>query len=185
MNKIVPVATFQGPGTDTVLVNGLTTATSAKAVAELGGTENDDDVAASKEYVDKEIKWMSRAFNLNVNGLGSGPTLQSNVGTIIETIYPAADYTVGTIINVIAEEITATTPAVTLSIRDSTAPDTGEVLVQTKTPVDSAGTQNVSVVSDVAIANDIPSGSVTLSVTRTLMTYKQNGTWTYQSSTAL
>jgi hypothetical protein len=111
--------------------------------------------------------------------------LQSNVGTIIETIYPAADYTVGTIINVIAEEITATTPATTLSIRDSTAPDTGETLVQTKTPVDSAGTQNVSVVSDVAIGNDIPSGSVTLSVTRTLMTYKQNGTWTYQSSTAL
>jgi len=185
VNKIVPVATFQGPGTDTVLVNGLTTATSAKAVAELGGTENDNDVAASKEYVDKEIKWMSRTFSVNVNGLGTGPTLQSNVQAIIEAAYPAADYTVGTIINVIAEEISASTPAITLSVRDSTDPDAGETLVQTKTPVDSAGTQNVSVVSDIAVANDVASASISFTVTRTLMTYKQNGTWTYQSSTSL
>jgi hypothetical protein len=183
--KLVPIVDFQGPGaSDTVLIKGATTAISAKKVDEVGGTESDADVVASKEYVDQEIKWMTRTFNLNVNGLGSGSTLQANVAAIIEAAYPAADYVVGTIINVIAEEITATAGNIAVTIRDSTAPDGGETLVQTKTPVDSAGTQNVSVVADVAAANDT-STTVTLGVTRTLMQYKHNGSWTYQSSTAL
>mgnify|MGYP006399949475 FL=1 len=51
--------------------------------------------------------------------------------------------------------------------------------------VDSNGTQNETVVQDVAFAVEGASGIVVLTPSRTLMTYSSTGTtWIYQSTTA-
>lgn len=167
------------------LINGSPKAVSQR-VQDLGaGTRSPGDTLANIDFVEQEISAVTSIFGIDITGLGTGVTLQANVATLLGELVAASTKPNGSLAKLHTVSYTAVTDSIDLSIRNSTDPDNSETLVQTKTAVDSAGVQNVSVVSDVTVAND-PSGvAVTLTVTRTIMEYKViGGAWTYQSTTA-
>lgn len=167
------------------LIGGLPKAVSQR-VDDLGGTRSPVGTVANIDFVEEEIAGATAVMGVDITGLGTGVTLQANVATLLEELIPVATRTNGAYIRLHTVAYVATTGTIDLSIRDSTAADTGQTLVQTKTAVDSAGVQNVSVVSDVSVANDPTGIAVALAITRTIMVYRKagGGVWTYQSTTA-
>lgn len=177
-------------GTATRKITGVATPVSARAVAiNPLLTEGDDSDVATKKYVDDEIAAVSVVTGIDVTGLGTNyatgtyddgtcdDTLLDNVVILIEEIKPATDLPNNTIARIHATNTTATTDAIDLTIRNSTAPDAGETFIQTLTPVDSAGVQNVEVVRSIDVAND-PTATVNLTINRYVITIRTSaGQW--------
>lgn len=136
-------------------------------------TESNDNYVATKGYVDKEILNSLIVMGLDITGLGSGPTLQNNVATVLEELTPAATRPNGTIARIHTSSTTASTDPI----------DVDSNLSKSFIAVDSAGVQNVSVLQDLSVVD--PTTTITFTVTRTIMEYKiVSNTWTYQSTTA-
>jgi len=128
--------------------------------------------AATKGYVDTSLNGQSIFFSLVTDGMGTGVTLQANVGTVLDELSPAAQAEVGTVAKVYCVASSSSTDPI----------DVNSAVSKTFVSVDSNGVQNQSVVSDFSIAS--VSTTVTTTYTRTIMTYSVNASnaWTYVST---
>ena len=161
--------------TDAQKITGVGKAISAREAARLSVTESTSGTVTTKEYVDQEIATDPVVFSMDITGLGTGSTLQNAVAAYLDDLYPAA--TLNT--NKVARIHTTSYAGATVE-----GVDVESAKVVSYIAVDSNGTQNESVVQDVAFAAEGASGLVVLTPARTLMTYISNGTtWTYQSDT--
>ena len=139
-----------------------------------------DDFVATKGYVDEEIANETIVFSMDVTGLGTGATLQSNIAQYLNDLYPV-NYT-GKTCRIHATSYTgATVSGINVSITQS--PDTSGVLTKSFIAVDSNGTQNESVVEDI-VASNTASGSVVLTPARYLIVCSSTGAgWSVNSIT--
>ena len=139
--------------------------------------------AATKNYVDSSIAEEPIVFSMDITGLGTGATLENNVATIIQSMYPAHTINIGKNAKVHATSYAgAIVEGIDVSV--TLSPDTSGVLTKSALDVDSNGTQNESVVQDI-VASNTASGNVILTPTRTLMTFSSNGTtWDHVSTTS-
>ena len=162
--------------TDTQKITGVGKAISAREAARLSVTESTAGTVTTKEYVDQEIATDPVVFSMDITGLGTDVTLRNAVAVYLNDLYPAA--TLNT--NKIARIHTTSYAGATVSgVNVEAAKNVSYI------SVDSNGTQNETVVQDVAFAVEGASGIVVLTPSRTLMTYSSTGTtWIYQSTTA-
>jgi len=162
--------------TDNQKITGVAKAISTRQAALLAVTESADNTVTTKEYVDEEIATESIAFSMDVTGLGSGPTLQAAIGSYLNDMYPASILNTNKIARI---HTTSYAGATVEGVDVESAKNISYI------SVDSNGTQNESVVQDVVFAAEGASGNVILTPSRSLMTYKSNGSaWSYQSTTA-
>ena len=162
--------------TDNQKIIGVAKAVSARQAALLAVTESVDNTVTTKEYVDQEIATEPVIFSMDVTGLGTGPTLQAAVAAYLDDLYPAV--TLNT--NKIARIHTTSYAGATVEGVDVEGAKNVSYI-----SVDSNGTQNETVVQDVAFAPEGASGVVILTPARTLMTYQSTGTsWDFVGTTA-
>lgn len=141
-------------------------------------TEDDDQVVATKGYVDDEISSVEKVFGIDITGMTSpdpagtndGPT--DDVAIVLGELFPVTPPN-GTTIRVYCTNHTAVTGTVDVS--------TG--ISKSFVAVDAGGTLNQSVIEDFSISN--PSGSsVAITVTRYIMTFRVvAGLWDHVSTT--
>ena len=163
--------------TDTQKITGVGKAVSAKQAVLLGVTESTPETVATKAYADQEIATETIAFSMDITGLGAGSTLENAVATYLNDMYPATTLFSN---NKIARIHTTSYAGATVQgVNVESAKNVSYIAV------DSNGTQNESVVQDIVFDAGGASGTVILSPSRTLMTYKSTGTaWAYQATTA-
>jgi len=144
---------------------------------------------ANKNYVDNQIAFNPIALTLDITGLtapngpgvGDGP--HSDVRNIVESVYPASTLANGKIARVHCTSY-ATSTISGININVSTSPNATGVLQKSTISVDSAGTQNESVIQDIAFINPA-SGTVALNPTRYTMTFTITaGSWAWNSTVA-
>ena len=161
--------------TDNQKITGVGKAISARQSTLLSVPESTGNTVATKEYVDQEIATDSIVFSMDITGLGSGPTLQNAVAAYLNDLYPAVALNTNKIVRI---HTTSYAGATVEGVDVEGAKNVSYIAV------DSNGTQNESVVQDIAFAAEGASGLVILTPARTLMTYSSSGTgWTYQSTT--
>ena len=162
--------------TDNQKITGVAKAVSARQAALLAVTESADNTVATKEYVDQEIATDPVVFSMDITGLGTGTALQNAVAAYLNDLYPAV--TLNT--NKVARIHTTSYAGATVEGVDVEGAKNVSYIA-----VDSNGTQNESVVQDIAFAPEGASGVVILTPARTLMTYQSNGTsWDFVGTTA-
>ena len=146
-------------------------------------TSNSD--AATKAYVDSAGQTVPVALALDITGLttpnpagtGNGPS--TDVQAILENISPASAARNGTVAKI---HCTSYAGATVTGIGISVSTDSSGVLQKSSIAVDSAGTQNETVIADVVAANTA-SGTVSLVPTRYTMTFTITGSvWTFTST---
>jgi hypothetical protein len=142
----------------------------------------DDQDVVTKIYADTEIANETIVFSLDVTGMGSGATLQTNVASVIQSMYQATPLTIGKVAKIHTTSYAgATVTGINVTVTES--PNTSGVLTKNTVAVDQDGTLNGQAIQDIAATNTA-SGSVVLTPSRTLMTYTSNGaTWTHTSTT--
>ena len=146
--------------------------TSRKITNVADPTSNKD--VATKQYVDGAVQGGNVIFGISIDGLGTGATLQNNVATLLEELSPAGDKVEGTLAKIYALATSTTVDDINVNANIS----------KTTVAVDSAGTQNQSVIEDFSISNVTGQG-VTTTYTRTIMEYEvSGGAWAYNSTTA-
>lgn len=139
--------------------------------------------AANKLYVDTQIQSNPIVFSLDVTALGTGSTLETNVQNILESLYSASTpLSIGKIAKIHTVSYAGVSvTGIIVDIADNIN-NTGEVLSVTKVSVDKNGTENQSVVRDIAFTNPA-AGIVDLIPTRGTITYTSNGTvWSLASN---
>lgn len=144
--------------------------------------------ATNKGYVDTEIATIPTSFSLDITGFsnpntaGAGAGPYNDVINVLNDIAPVTAANNGAIAKVhCISYASATITGINVSI--STAPDSTGTLQKSFIAVDSAGTQNESVVQDISTANTT-SGSFTPTVDRYTMTFAvQSGSWAHQDTT--
>ena len=162
--------------TDNQKITGVRKAISARQAALLAVTESTGNTVATKEYVDEEIATESIAFSMDITGLGTDVVLQNTVGNYLNDLYPPTSANT----NKIARIHTTSYAGATVEGVDVEGAKNVSYIA-----VDSNGTQNESVVQDIAFAPEGASGVVILTPARTLMTYQSNGTsWDFVGTTA-
>ena len=149
---------------------GTITLTSSQRITGLATPTSGTD-AANKDYVDNAFSTAPVILSLDITGL-----VAADVAYILEELVPASSKDNGTFayLATIDTALGATVSGIVVDIRANTDPDNGEVLALSKIAVDSNGTQNESVVQDVA-ANNTASGTVNLTVTRGFARIQVNG----------
>jgi hypothetical protein len=161
--------------TDNQKITGVGKAISARKAAELATTESTAGTVTTKAYVDEEIATESIAFSMDITGLGTDTALQNAVAEYLNDLYPAQLLNT----NKLARIHTTSYAGATVEGVDVEGAKNVSYI-----SVDSNGTQNETVVQDVAFTAEGASGNVILTPARTMMTYKSNGTtWSYQSTT--
>ena len=162
--------------TDSQKITGVGKAISSREAIRLAVTESTDSTVTTKAYVDQEIATDPVVFSLDITGLGTGSTLQNAVAAYLNDLYPAATLNSNKIARI---HTTSYAGATVQGVDVESAKNVSYI------SVDSNGTQNESVVQDIAFDAGGASGSVILTPTRTLMRYQSTGTtWTHQSTTA-
>ena len=117
----------------------------------------------------------------NLPGAGDGPL--DDVKAVIESVYPASAAANGKIAKIHCTSYAASTIS-GIQITVSTSPNATGVLQKSTISVDSAGTQNESVIQDIAFINPA-SGTVALNPTRYTMTFTITaGSWAWNSTVA-
>ena len=117
----------------------------------------------------------------NGPGVGDGPN--SDVRNIVESLYPASTLANGKIARVHCTSYASSTIS-GININVSTSPNATGVLQKSTISVDSAGTQNESVIQDIAFINPA-SGTVALNPSRYTMTFTITaGAWVWNSTVA-
>jgi hypothetical protein len=146
-------------------------------------TSNTD--AATKAYVDSSTASADVALALDITGLtspnapgtGNGPIV--DVKNILESISPASAARENTIARIHCSSYAGATVT---GIGISVTTDASGTLQKSSIAVDSAGTQNETVIADIVAANTA-SGSVALTPTRYTMTFTITGSvWTFTST---
>ena len=146
-------------------------------------TNNTD--AATKAYVDSSTSTIPVVFTLDITGLtgpnpagtGNGPIV--DVGNILQSLSPASSARNGTVAKI---HCTSYAGASVTGINVTVTTDNTGVLQKSTIAVDSADTQNETVIQDIAAANTA-SGSVVLTPTRYTMTFTVTGaTWAFTST---
>ena len=141
--------------------------------------------ATTKAYVDTAVATVPVAFALDITGLtspnpagtGNGPIV--DVRSILESISPASSAREGTVAKI---HCTSYAGATVTGINVTVTTNSTGVLQKSVVAVDSAGTQNESVIQDIAAANPA-SGTVILTPTRYTMTFTVTGSvWTFTST---
>jgi hypothetical protein len=182
---LVEIGTLQYLNVDTININNSTISTNsgtALTINSTGGpinlqtqqkitnvsdpTSNQD--VATKYYVDTQIASEPVVFSLDITGLATPDT---QVATIIESMFPAATKTNGTYAFVHTTESSASTAE---NIDVDAAKNISFVAV------DSNGTQNESVVQDIAFFP--ASGTVQIAITRGLKRFRVSGSaWVFDA----
>jgi len=143
---------------------------------------NSNQDAANKYYVDNQIATEAIAFSLditgfsvpNIIGVGNGPI--TDVAAVIDSLYPAIPANNGKQ----AKIHTTSYAGASATLASS---DINAAINYSRIDVDSAGTQNESVVQDFTFSNI--DGDVTLLPSRYTMTFQSNGTqWDHVSTVA-
>jgi hypothetical protein len=128
----------------------------------------DDQDAATKYYVDTEIASQPIVFSLDITGLATPDT---QIATILQSMFPAANKTNGTYAFIHTTESSASTAE---NIDVDAAKNISFVAV------DANGTQNESVVQDIAFFP--ASGTVEIAITRGLKRFRVQGTsWVFDA----
>ena len=168
--------------TDSQKITGVAKAVSAKKAVELAITESISSTVATKEYVDEELATGPVVFSLDVTGMGTDATLEVNVATVINSMYPADTLNAGKIAKIHTTTYAgATVSGINITVSES--PDTSGVLTKNTIAVDANGSLNKQAIEDIEASNTA-SGNVFLTPSRTLMTFTSNGTaWTHTSTT--
>jgi len=144
--------------------------------------------ATNKSYVDNEIATIPVNFSLditalsnpNIPGVSDGPV--NDVKNILDDISPVTTANNGTIARIHCVSYTASAVS-GITITVGTDPDTTKTLTKSTIAVDSAGTQNESVIQDIVASNTV-SGTFTPSPSRYTMTFQVvAGAWAHQSTT--
>ena len=144
---------------------------------------------ANKNYVDTQIAFepMSLALDItgfttpNAPGVGDGPI--TDVKSVIESVYPASAAANGKVAKIHCTSYASSTIS-GIQITVSTSPNATGVLQKSTISVDSAGTQNESVIQDIAFINPA-TGTVALDPSRYTMTFTITaGVWTWNSTIA-
>ena len=143
--------------------------------------------ATTKAYVDNEIATIPINFSLDITGLSNpnppgvsdGPV--NDVINILGDISPVTTANNGTIARVHCVSY-ASSSVTGITITVGTDPDTTKTLTKSTIAVDSAGTQNESVIQDIVASNTV-SGTFTPSPSRYTMTFQVvAGAWAHQST---
>lgn len=142
-------------------------------------TEDDDQVVATKGYVDDEIASIEKVFGIDITGLSTPDPAGTNdgpiddVAAILAELFPTAPPN-GTTVRVYCSNTSAVTGTI----------DVASGISKSFVAVDAGGTLNQSVLADFSISN--PTGaSVVLTVTRYIMEFTVvAGLWTHVSTTA-
>jgi hypothetical protein len=139
----------------------------------------------NKEYVDTEILTAPMALTLDITGLtspnpaGSGNGPIADVRNILESISPASSIREGTVAKI---HCTSYAGATVTGINVTVTTNGTGVLQKSNIAVDSAGTQNESVIQDIVAANPA-TGSVVLTPARYTMEFTVTGSvWTFVST---
>lgn len=124
-----------------------------------------DDTVANKQYVNTQISDIDLSLSLDITGLSN-----SDIALVLEDISPAANKKIGVIALVHC-----------VSYSGTTSFNAGNQLSKTFVAVDKNGVENQSVLQDISFSND--TGSVSLSVTRSLKRYVVDGSnnWVYDT----
>lgn len=143
--------------------------------------EFDQDVS-TKFYTDNQIATETIVFSMDITGLGTGNTLQTNVASFLNDLYPANLENDGKFARIHTTSYTgATVEGINVTV--SLDPDTTGVLTKSTLPVDSNGTQNESALADI-VATNTATGNVILTPARSLMTFQSNGSiWEHRDTT--
>ena len=162
--------------TDAQKITGVGKAISAKQAALLGVTESTNGTVTTKEYADQEIATEPVIFSMDITGLGTGTALQNSVATYLNDMYPAAN------LNTNKEARIHTTSYAGATVQGVDVESAKNV---SYVAVDKNGTENQNVVQDVVFDAGGASGTVILSPSRAMMTYKSTGAaWVHQATSA-
>ena len=143
--------------------------------------------ATTKAYVDNQIAITPIALTLDItgysspnpSGVGNGPI--TNVKGVLDSIYPVTTVNETKIARIHCVSY-ASSVITGIPVTITTDPDTSGTLTKSYISVDSAGTQNESVVQDIQSSNTT-SGTFTPSPNRYTMVFQVvGGVWTHQST---
>ncbi len=139
--------------------------------------------AATKAYVDNATVTAPVVFSLDITGLGSGLTLQTNVSSYLNDLFPSNSNNTGKLARIHTVSYAgATVSGINVTVTES--PNLTGVLTITRVAVDSNGTQNESAIQDI-VASNTASGVAVLAPSRTLMIFESSGSgWNHVSTTA-
>jgi len=143
--------------------------------------------ATTKAYVDNQIATIPTSFSLDITALtnpnppGSGDGPITDVKNILDNISPVTTANNNAVARVHCVSYSSSTVSgITITI--GTDPDTTKTLTKSYIAVDSAGTQNESVVQDIVASNTV-SGTFTPSPNRYTMVFEvQSGVWVHTST---
>ena len=179
----VTLGSISTPGALSITTGGTITLNSQKITGVATPTTATD--VTNKAYVDTSVATIPIAFALDITGLtspnpagtGNGPIV--DVRSILESISPANSAREGTVATIHCTSYAgATVTGINITV---TTNGTG-VLQKSTIAVDSAGTQNESVIQDITAANPA-SGTVVLTLSRHTMIFTVTGaTWTFTST---
>tara|TARA_B100001057_G_scaffold83079_1_gene78688 strand:- start:2219 stop:4141 length:1923 start_codon:yes stop_codon:yes gene_type:complete len=181
------VGSLSSPGALNISSTGDITINTQKITGVASPTADAD--VANKGYVDTAIGTEVLVFSLDITGftdpnaigVAAGPI--NDVKAVIQSLYPAAAADNGKQAKIhTTSYASATVSGINISIGAS--PDATKVLQKSSIAVDAAGTQNQTVVQDIAATNTA-SGTVSLTPTRNTMTFTiTGGVWTHNSTVA-
>jgi hypothetical protein len=179
----VAVGSLSSSGALSVTTGGTITINNQKITGLATPTSSTD--AATKAYVDTAVATVPVAFALDITGLtspnpagtGNGPIV--DVRNILESISPASSAREGAVAKI---HCTSYAGATVTGINVTVTTNGTGVLQKSTIAVDSAGTQNESVIQDIVAANPA-SGSVVLTPARYTMEFTVTGSvWTFVST---
>lgn len=144
---------------------------------------------STKGYVDSQIELDTLPIALDITGFTNpnppgtvaGPT--TDVRSVLQSIYPASSTSNGKVAKIHCTSY-ANSVVSGIQVTVGTSPDATKVLQKSSIAVDAAGTQNQTVIQDLAATNTA-SGTVALSPDRYTMTFTiTGGVWTHNSTVA-
>ena len=181
------VGSISSPGALNISSTGDITINSQKITGVSDPTVAAD--VANKGYVDNTVAIENIAFALDITGFStpdpagtaSGPI--TDVRNVLNSIYTASGTANGKVAKIhCTSYASATVSGINVSV--GTSPDATKTLQKSSIAVDSAGTQNQTVIQDITATNTA-SGTVSLTPARYTMTFTiTGGVWTHNSTVA-
>ena len=160
-------------------ITGVKKPISALNAAYTVNNESADDLAATKGYVDEELLGRTQYLTINTTGFGAAGfsaagDLEGAIKALLLVWIPTTAITENATVRIVSEQPTATTDPI----------DVNSNIVKSFLAVDSAGVQNVNVISDVAVSPD-PTTTITFGITRHILEFRmQASDWVWVSTVA-
>jgi len=181
------VGSISSPGALNISSTGDITINTQKITGVATPTGSTD--VATKGYVDSTVSTDTLAFSLDITGftnpnaigVSAGPI--TDVKAVLDSIYTASAAANGKVAKIHTTSYAAATVS-GINITVGASPDATKVLQKSSIAVDAAGTQNQTVIQDIAATNTA-SGTVSLTPTRNTMTFTITaGVWAHNSTVA-